>query len=206
MPAAAEPDDSAPRRTAAGAAVLRAEVTDAIRLAVLQELAEVGYGRLSIERVARRAGVGKAAVYRRWSSKLPIVLDLVKGLTAQPLPVPDTGSLEGDVRELLAATAAVLRHPMAAQILPDLLAEAARSPELADALREAVHHTQRDLARAILKSAESRGEIRPGVDPDLALDLLAGPLYWRLMLTRTESPRNHLDRLAAVTTAALRAA
>ena len=67
------------RRVPAGAAVLRGEITTAIRQAVMQELAEVGYGRLSIEAVARRAGVGKTAVYRRWSSKLEMVLELVSG-------------------------------------------------------------------------------------------------------------------------------
>lgn len=61
----------------AGAAVLRQDVTEAIRAAVLEELAAVGFARMSIEAVARRAGVGKTAVYRRWKSKLHLVLDLV---------------------------------------------------------------------------------------------------------------------------------
>jgi AcrR family transcriptional regulator len=58
------------KRAPAGAAVLRGDITAAIRNAVMHELAEVGYGRLSIEAVARRAGVGKTAIYRRWSNKL----------------------------------------------------------------------------------------------------------------------------------------
>src|SRR5882757_4143114 len=94
-----------PRRRPAGAAVLREEVTDAIRAAVFAELASVGYGRMSIESIARRAGVGKAAVYRRWPSKLPIVLDVVSALAVHSLPAPDTGTLLGDVKALLGATA-----------------------------------------------------------------------------------------------------
>src|SRR5690242_9682664 len=65
------------RRPPAGAAVLREEVTTAIRAAFFEEVAEVGYGRASIQGVARRAGVGKTAVYRRWASKSALVLDLV---------------------------------------------------------------------------------------------------------------------------------
>src|SRR5688572_31564530 len=74
------------RRAPAGAAVLRGEITEAIRGALMQELAEVGYGRLSIEAVARRAGVGKTAVYRRWNSKLEMVLEIVSTVAGQRLP------------------------------------------------------------------------------------------------------------------------
>lgn len=199
------PDEPEPRRrrTAAGAAVLRPEVTDAIRTAVLQELAEYGYGRLSIERVARRAGVGKAAVYRRWPSKLPIVLDIVSELAAQTLPTPDTGSLQGDIRELLTVAAKVLRHPIAVQILPDLLAEAVRNREIASALRNAVRAAQGGIVETVVRKAVNRGELPANADTDLALDLVAGPLYWRLMMDQAAPPDDYLDRLAAAAVAAL---
>ncbi|MFJ4215082.1 helix-turn-helix domain-containing protein, partial [Streptomyces hydrogenans] len=77
-----------PRRTPAGAAVLREDVTEAIRAAVFEELAAVGFARMSIEGIARRAGVGKTAVYRRWKSKLALVLDVVGAVAAQGLPAP----------------------------------------------------------------------------------------------------------------------
>src|SRR3954464_8095930 len=128
-----EPQPRPRRRAPAGAAVLREDVTEAIRAAVFEELAAVGYARMSIEGIARRAGVGKTAVYRRWRSKLHLVLDVVSAVAAAGLPTPDTGSLRGDVRMLLEVAARALRHPMASQIIPDLLAEAARSPELATA-------------------------------------------------------------------------
>lgn len=198
--------DSKTPRPPAGAAVLREEVTDAIRAAVIEELATVGYGRMSIERVARRAGVGKAAIYRRWPSKLPIVLDVVSALAVLGMPTPDTGTLLGDVRELLGATARILRHPLAAQILPDLLAEAARTPEIAEAVHTSVRDTQRAIAAVVVGNAVDRGELPPGTDVDLALDLASGPLYWRLVMSRTALPPGYLDRLAAATAAALAAA
>ncbi|MYR59949.1 TetR family transcriptional regulator, partial [Streptomyces sp. SID625] len=101
---AGEPQTRPRRRAPAGAAVLREDVTDAIRAAVFAELASVGYARMSIEGIARRAGVGKTAVYRRWRSKLHLVLDVVSALAVQGLPAPDTGSLETDLRMLYEVT------------------------------------------------------------------------------------------------------
>lgn len=195
----------ATRRAPAGAAVLREDVTEAIRAAVFAELAAVGYGRMSMEGIARRAGVGKAAVYRRWRSKLPLVLDLVPAVAAGGLPVPDTGTLRGDVRELLEVAARALSHPMAAQIVPDLLAEAARSPEMADALRSALRETYGGIAAAVVRQAVARGELAPATDPEFALDLLAGPLYWHVSVMRTPLPPPALTHLTEAITAALTA-
>ncbi|WP_406299654.1 TetR/AcrR family transcriptional regulator [Embleya sp. NBC_00888] len=200
MPADPKPS---PRRPPAGAAVLREDVTSAIRGAVFEELASVGYGRMSIEAVARRAGVGKTAVYRRWPAKLDMVVDLVLAVAVQDLPAPDTGSLRGDLRVLLTEAARALCHPLASQIIPDLLAEAARNPEITRKLDTVLHGTQRRIGTAVLRAAGARGELPPGVDVDLALDLIVGPLYWRLAITRTPLTDDHLDRLTSATTAAL---
>ncbi|MEU0845432.1 TetR/AcrR family transcriptional regulator [Streptomyces sp. NPDC005962] len=194
------------RRAPAGAAVLQENVTDAIRAAVFEELATVGYGRMSIERVARRAGVGKAAIYRRWPSKLPIVLEVVSALAKQGLPTPDTGTLHGDVKALLEATARVLWHPMAAQIIPDLFAESARNPDMAQALQMAVRDSQRGIAEVVVRNAVDRGELSADTDVDLALDLASGPLYWRLTTIRSPLPTGYLESLTVATTAALTAA
>src|SRR3954463_4158759 len=115
------------RRTPAGAAVLRDDLTGVIREAVLEELAAHGYGRMSIEGVARRAGVGKTTIYRRWDSKLQMGIDVVSAIAIEGMAPPDTGSLRGDLRAMLGAVSMALRHPLALQIVPDLLAEAARN-------------------------------------------------------------------------------
>lgn len=194
------------RRAPAGAAVLREDVTEAIREAVFEELAAVGYARTSIEGVARRAGVGKTAVYRRWRSKLHLVLDLVSAIAVQGLPAPDTGTLEGDLRMLYELTSRALRHPVASQIIPDLQAEAARNPEIADAMQKALREGQEGVASGIVAAAEQRGEVRSGIDPDLALDLISGPLYWRSVVIRSPKlPKGYLGSLARATAAALKA-
>ncbi|WP_327253002.1 TetR/AcrR family transcriptional regulator [Streptomyces sp. NBC_01244] len=194
-----------PRRAPAGAAVLREDVTEAIRAAVLDELATVGFSRMSIEGIARRAGVGKTAVYRRWKSKLHLVLDLVGAFATDGLPVPSTGALYGDVRALLEVMTHVLRHPVASAVIPDLLVEAARNPEIADAVRGALLEGQRRMAEGIISEAVARGELPVGVDAGRALDLAIGPLYWRQVVVRDAVSRGYLDGLARSVVAGLTA-
>ncbi|MEW2548331.1 TetR/AcrR family transcriptional regulator [Streptomyces sp. NPDC047002] len=191
------------RRVPAGAAVLREDVTDAIRAAVFEELAAVGFARMSIEGIARRAGVGKTAVYRRWKSKLALVLDLVSVFAAQGLPAPATGSLHGDVRALLQVASAALRHPVASQVIPDLLVESARNPEIAETIRATLLDGQRGIAAVVVREAVARGELPEGTNPDTALDLIVGPLYWRLAVVRAPLPKGYLDDLATAAVAAL---
>ncbi|MFD7136065.1 TetR/AcrR family transcriptional regulator [Streptomyces sp. NPDC059894] len=194
------------RRTPAGAAVLREDVTEAIRAAVFEELATVGYARMSIEGIARRAGVGKTAVYRRWRSKLHLVLDVVSAIAVQGLPAPDTGSLEGDLRLLYEVTSRALRHPVASQIIPDLQAEAARNPEIAEAMQKALRDGQEGVALKIVAAAARRGEVREGLNDELALDLISGPLYWRSVVIRSPKlPKGYLDALARATAEAIKA-
>ncbi|MFD5543178.1 TetR/AcrR family transcriptional regulator [Streptomyces sp. NPDC127079] len=194
------------RRSPAGAAVLREDVTEAIRAAVFEELASVGYARMSIEGIARRAGVGKTAVYRRWRSKLHLVLDVVSALAVLGLPTPDTGSLEGDLRLLYEVTSRALRHPVASQIIPDLQAEAARNPDIAEAMQKTLRQGQEGVASKIIEAAQRRGELAADLDDDLAMDLISGPLYWRSVVIRTPKlPKGYLAALARGTAEALKA-
>lgn len=194
------------RRTPAGAAVLREDVTEAIRAAVFEELASVGYARMSIEGIARRAGVGKTAVYRRWRSKLHLVLDVVSAIAVLGLPTPDTGSLEGDLRLLYEVTSRALRHPVASQIIPDLQAEAARNPEIAEAMQKTLREGQESVALKIILAAAQRGEVSAELNEDLALDLISGPLYWRSVVIRSPKlPKGYLAALARATAEALKA-
>lgn len=113
----------------------------------MQELAQTGYGRFSVEAVARRAGVSKTAIYRRWRSKLELVLDMVSAVAGKRLPLLDTGSLQGDVQLLLMVASGALGHPLASQIIPDLLAEAARNPQIAETLQRALRDYQVRIGR-----------------------------------------------------------
>jgi AcrR family transcriptional regulator len=193
------------KRAPAGAAVLRGDITVAIRNAVMNELAEVGYGRLSIEAVARRAGVGKTAIYRRWSNKLEMVLEIVSDVAGRAVPLPDTGSLAGDLRLLMMIVAKALQHRIASQIIPDLMAEAARNPQIAATLRKALRTHQQSVGDKLVGQAVARGELPATADPELAVDLILGPLYWRLAVARTPLGEDYLETLTAAVMAALRA-
>ncbi|MEU7610217.1 TetR/AcrR family transcriptional regulator [Micromonospora sp. NPDC049204] len=191
------------RRAPAGAAVLRGEITTAIRRALTQELAAVGYGRLSIEAVARRAGVSKTAIYRRWNSKLDLVLEIVAAAAHGKLPALDTGTLRGDLALLFQAVAHALRHPLASQIIPDLLAEAARNPSIDATLRQVLHARQQEIGGRLVARAVQRGELPTDTDPDAAVDLIVGPLYWRLAIARLPLTDSYLDNLVESVAAGL---
>ncbi|MEU8156532.1 TetR/AcrR family transcriptional regulator [Micromonospora sp. NPDC048986] len=191
------------RRVPAGAAVLRDEITTAIRRALMQELAAVGYGRLSIEAVARRAGVSKTAIYRRWSSKLDLVLEVVAAAAHGKLPALDTGTLRGDLALLFQAVAHALRHPLASQIIPDLLAEAARNPSIDATLRQVLRARQQEIGGHLVTRAVQRGELPAETELDAAVDLIVGPLYWRLAIARLPLTDGYLDNLVESVAAGL---
>jgi AcrR family transcriptional regulator len=193
------------KRAPAGAAVLRGDITVAIRNAVMNELAEVGYGRLSIEAVARRAGVGKTAIYRRWSNKLEMVMEIVSDVAERKVPLPDTGSFAGDLSLLLLIVSTALRHRMASQIIPDLMAEAARNPQIAETLQRALRTHQQAVGEKLIGQAVARGELPEGTDPEVAVDLILGPLYWRLAVARQPIEDDYLEKFTVAVTAALRA-
>ncbi|GIE81133.1 TetR family transcriptional regulator [Actinoplanes philippinensis] len=193
------------KRAPAGAAVLRGDITVAIRNAVMKELAEVGYGRLSIEAVARRAGVGKTAIYRRWSNKLEMVMEIISDVAERKVPLPDTGSFSGDLSLLLMIVSTALQHRVASQIIPDLMAEAARNPQIAETLQRALRTHQQAVGEKLIGQAVARGELPAGTDPEVAVDLILGPLYWRLAVARQPIEEDYLEKFTVAVTAALRA-
>ncbi|MEH0936235.1 TetR/AcrR family transcriptional regulator [Micromonospora psammae] len=175
--------------------MLRGDITKAIRRALMQELAAVGYGRLSIEAVARRAGVSKTAIYRRWSAKLDLVLETVSAAAGNKLPALDTGSLRGDLALLFQVVAHALSHPLASQIIPDLLAEAARNPTIDQTLQRLLRAKQQEIGGSLVDRAVQRGELPVDIDADAAVDLIVGPLYWRFAIARTAPTEAYLDAL-----------
>lgn len=185
--------------------MLRSEITSALRDALLEELAATGYGRLSIEAVARRAGVAKTAIYRRWPSKLEMVLEVVTAIAGQRLDLPDTGSLRGDLELAMRGMAAALRHPLASQIIPDLLAEAARNPDIGATLQNTLAETGRTVGGQVVERAIGRGELPPDTNADVAADLVIGPLYWRLAVLRKPCGGAEIRSLARAAAAAIAA-
>ncbi len=198
-------DEGADRvRSVSGAAIMRADVTEALTRAFFQEWARAGYSGLSLERVARSAGVGKAALYRRWPEKAVMASDLLSRVGLTITDVGEQGSLEDDLRAVLFAVRRVLRHPLVKRIITDLHAEIERTPALERAIRP-FQRARRERIDALIDRAIERGEILPSVDRETAADLIAAPLYWRLAVLGGRSDRNHVARLARMLASALRA-
>jgi AcrR family transcriptional regulator len=192
-------DDPRPAVAAVSAGRPRdARVTDALLAAVFVELAENGVRGLTMEAVARRAGVGKSALYRRWPSKIEMTVELMRTLSVTTEPAPDTGSLAGDVAVLLDEVLAWLTDPRVRPIYPDLLAEAQRIPALGAALMDHVGRPRRARAQIVLDRAAQRGELADGADRELILDALAALVFWRVIaLSRPVTPA-HLQKVASL--------
>ena len=150
-------------------------VDDAVRSAVLSLLSERGYQRTTIAAVAERAGVGRGALYRRWRSKGEMVFGaVVHGLElADP---PQHGSLTGELVALGERIAALSDSELAHAALRGLTTELDADPGLREALDARLWAVERRYLAVILKRAVERGEIRPGVDPELLRRLLVGAI------------------------------
>ena len=197
--------DGKKSRPPSGAALQRPAVTEALTRALFKEWAHTGYAGLSLERVAARAGAGKAAIYRRWPSKHAFVSDVVAAIAVDITDVEDKGALEADILAFLTSLRRVLRHPIARRVLPDILAECARSDELVPLL-DGIARARRERGQEILGRAVLRGELPANLDRELALDLLPSPLYWRMIATGKPAAAAELRRMAKAISAALRAA
>jgi AcrR family transcriptional regulator len=182
-------------RQPAGAAVLRPAKTEAIIAAFFAELGNNGYEGLTMDRVAERAGVGKAALYRRWPSKQDMLVDLVGQYATRAVVPPDTGSLAGDLQAIADDAIAVLANPLIPSVIQSLLAEARRSSDLAAVLTERFIKPRREAGAQMLHRAVQRGEIGPDCDLELAQDLVGGPLYLRGVILAEEFPPGYAQRL-----------
>jgi AcrR family transcriptional regulator len=137
----------------------------AIFQATLDELAEVGYAKLTMERVAERARTGKASLYRRWPSRMELVMDAVYHALPDPTSPPDTGSLRGDLLALLRRNAELLAGP-AGEALRGLLSDVLRDPTRTAELRRHSQGAGRRAMQEIARRAVERGEIdRSAITP-----------------------------------------
>jgi AcrR family transcriptional regulator len=185
-----------------GAAVMQGDVTDALTRAFFDEWARVGYAALSLERVAKNAGAGKAALYRRWSSKVAMASDLLSRLGLTLFELPDTGSLEADLLAFLLSLRRVLRHRLFQRVTLDLFAVIGREPALEAAIRP-FQEARRKRVKTLIDRAIARGEIPKTIDRETAADFMVSALYWRLVVTGGRSTRQHLETLARMTAAAI---
>ena len=167
----------------------------AVLAATADLLAEVGYGELTFEAVARRAGVHKTTIYRRWPTKPDLVADAARERSEQLVPVPDTGSLRGDLTALGRAVAANIGSDVGSPMTKTLVAATATSPSVAEATH-AFWAERLRLTGEIVTRAIAREELPVGVDTNLVIEALVGPLYVRLLLTGEPLEADVADQVA----------
>jgi AcrR family transcriptional regulator len=155
--------------------------------AVLEELGDVGYGALTIEGVAARAGVGKSTIYRHWVGKLALVEDAFRTLKA-PVQVPEEGTLPERVTGLLEQVACMVEESTYSACMPALIEAAEHDPQVRD-LHRRFSAERRAVLVDLLRDAVEKGELPPDTDPELLGDALVGPiLLRRLMLFEPLDP------------------
>jgi AcrR family transcriptional regulator len=154
----------------------------AILAAALELMAEQEVHEFRMDDVADRAGVGKATIYRRYRSKEELVTAAVAALVGE-IVIPDTGSTRADLLTLLREAVDVYSGRVAAGAMPSLVAAMHRSPELARAVRDGFLAGRRRALQEVLERGVERGDLRGDLDLELALDVLGGPLFYRLLIT-----------------------
>jgi len=160
---------------------------------VLDLLGSRGYAGLTLDELAVRSGVAKSTILRRWPSKAAVAAAGVERLTLQSVDVPDFGTLHRDLHALMHGAVDTFVRGRG-QFIPRLLREAGHHPEITDLLH-AVLHTRRQAYRRVLARAIARGELDPTVDQELLIDMLIGPVWTRLLITRDPITRDYVDAI-----------
>ena len=179
---------------------------EAILDAAVTVMEEKGYLDMSIEAVACRAKVGKQTVYRHFGSKPRLALETFVHKAASETTLPDTGALRSDLRAYVGRVVTAMDTAEKRRMLGGLLAEVQTDAELGAAFRDQIVEAKRCVLRTVFQRAIARGEVAPEADVDLLVDLVQGPLWYRMLISGARLDEAFADGLAAgVEAAAMRA-
>jgi AcrR family transcriptional regulator len=170
-----------------------AEAAEAILDATLELVGEVGIRGMSMDDLAVRAGVSKATIYRRWSSKEALVLDALRSAMS-PLDDVDTGSMRTDLDRYLGELVARFADGSMSDVLPHLIEAACHDDAIQSSLDDYVRFRRRPL-RSIFERALARGELDACSDVDVLIDAVIGPVVYRRLLTRDPIDTDFMRRL-----------
>lgn len=159
------------------------ETDKKITTAAAELMLQRGFDRTTVDDVAARAGVGKATVYRRWPSKEDLAVASMESLYSTEMPEPDTGSVRADLTESYRAVLAFVNTAEGAAYLRTSIAESVRDERIA-ALYRASTERREESSRRTFERAIERGEVRPDIDIDNAVQWLGGLLAVRAITKR----------------------
>lgn len=155
---------------------------EAVLQSALTQLAARGFGGFTMEGVADASGASKSTVYRHWPTKLALVRDALEELNLQPDAAPGDGPAHAQVERLLQHLVSALHHSVVGACIPALIEAAEHHPEVATLLHQYSAHRRSRLV-AVLKTGIKRGELSKALDPELAAASLAGPIFYRRLMT-----------------------
>jgi AcrR family transcriptional regulator len=170
--------DSVKERTGGRSARVRQSVLDAVR----EEVLEGGYGAVTHANVARRAGVDRATVYRRWPNKARLAMDALVDLAEDTVTFPDSGPVRKDLQKMAGSVATMLETPALARLFQALIAAQADDPGVRD-IAAGFWQDRLALGSQIITAAVDRGEIEPVEDPKQVMEALIAPFYFRTLIS-----------------------
>ncbi|PPJ31701.1 TetR family transcriptional regulator [Nocardia nova] len=180
------------------------KVRAAVLAATVDELSERGYAAFTIDNVAQRTGVHKTTVYRRWPDRDSLIAEALAESVAAEIPIPDTGSVDEDLRALARSLVAWADSASGRAILAVLVSTAAGLPAPPNSAR----HVFRDRIRQtlpVVTRAIARGELPEGTDPAEMIKTLVSPIYFRVLITGERVDDGTADAAAKVALTAARA-
>ncbi|MEV4377823.1 TetR/AcrR family transcriptional regulator [Streptosporangium sp. NPDC049644] len=181
-----------------------ARVRDAVRQATLTELAEHGYSGLTVENVAIRSGVHKTTVYRRWGSVEGLIADALELAREEPWPIPDTGSFQDDLREIVRLVQGGFADPVAGPISAAFVTAAVQNGDAARSLHD-FFMARHEQAAEVVRRAVERGEVPADTDGADVIRMAVAPVYYRLFVTHEPVTERDAVRAADAAAAAARA-
>ncbi|WP_020542066.1 TetR/AcrR family transcriptional regulator [Nonomuraea coxensis] len=177
---------------------------DAVRQATLAELVEHGYTGLTVERVAERSGVHKTTVYRRWGNVEGLISDALELARDEPWPIPDTGTIEGDLRGIVRLVRSGFADPELGPVSSAFVAAAVQNDAAARALHDFLV-ARHDQSAEVVRRAVARGELPDVVDVREVIRVAVAPVYYRLFVAHEPVSERDADRAADAALAAARA-
>ncbi len=138
---------------------------------------------LTVEGVAARSGVAKTTIYRRYRSKYELALAVVLELVEEDVPMPDLGDTRAELVALVGAAVRVLGATVMGRVMQGLVSDFAADAELGDAFRAQVITRRLAEVERLLERGVQRGQVRPGIEPQVVQELLFGAIYYRLLLS-----------------------
>jgi len=167
-------------------------------------MSEGGLAATTIDAIRDRSGVSKTTIYKHWPNRLCVAVDAFAERLATDASLPDTGTAQGDFREQLTRVSAFYASPVGT-VFAQLLANAMQDPAASEWLKTRFLESRQRGTQELWDRAVARGEVQKDIDPDLAMDLVFGPVMWRLVSGRRPLTKHDVDVIVSSVLNGLRA-